>query len=373
MSTLPRTYSKKVKNPGLSEVKSLKLFSRGRIRQKQILDFTRNLTVMLHARVPLLTSLVNLQKQYAGDTFSIMLKGIIRDLEAGKSFSACLSKYDRMFDVTYRQLVAVGEQAGTLPEIMGRIADNLEKREKLGRKFKKALSYPVFVLVISGLVILFLLVVIIPTFADMYEGYGARLPTVTLYMVNASMLLVNYSLFIVVVIIILLWAGYHVSKMPAVVQIKTKAILAVPVFGRFWKKKITADFCQSMATLLINGVRLSDALETVGQSITNQDIKEDIRRMIRSVKTGKSLSASLKKSEFFPQILIQIVSVGEETAELGPMFSTLATAYADELENELEVVMSIVEPALIVFIGIIIGAVVVAMYLPIFELVNVIH
>lgn len=266
-----------------------------------------------------------------------------------------------------------GEEAGILGEVLERLAGYMEKRSTLKQKIRKALAYPLFIIGITILVLIFLLAVIVPTFAEMYADYDAALPAATTYVIMASTVVTDYFLWLAGFFLLVGFVIHRVMKTPQGAAMKDYTLLYLPLTGSFYRKSLVTRFCQTLGTLLSNGIGLIRALDITSKGTTNIYLKKSIQQMAQSVKRGTSLAKSVAKSGIFPPVIYQMIEVGEETAELSSMLLNIAETNQREMDSDLEILTSLLEPVMIVVIGLIIGVVIVAMYLPIFELMNVIQ
>jgi len=344
-----------------------------RIPASVILDFTRYLSVMIRAHVPIIQTLESTSRQIAHEGFNKIIVQIIKDVKNGKNFATALSKHPHVFDTMYIHLVETGEATGIMGLVLEKLALHLEKQNQMKQKVRKALAYPVFVLAITLMVLVFLLTIIVPTFAEMYADYNAELPLPTQAIIYVSGFVTNYFLLIMLTISSLGFFIYKYIKQENGKRLVDRLMLLLPVTSGFYIKRINTQFCQTMGTLLSNGVRLVDALEISQKSISNIHIAEGVTGIIKAVKQGRSFSASAHEAGFFPQVVLQMIMAGEETAELDKIFLHISETNQQEIDLDLETLTTLLEPFLIVIIGIMIGFVIVAMYLPIFELMNIIN
>lgn len=342
------------------------------IPEKYIIEFTRNLAVMLKARLTLLKSLDTTIEQITHTKFSGILKEIRASVKRGKSLSQSLGKHPKVFDTVFIQLTRVGELSGNLEEVLLRMSKYQEKAYKLKQSIRMAMVYPAIIVTVAIAAVSFLLVFVVPTFVDMYRDFEAELPAPTLAILMVSDFLTNYILWILggLIAVIFLVRNFLRTEQGKVFFDRVK--LKIPYFGEMYRKGLISQFSDTLSTLLSSGVTLTDSLKVLKDSSPNRILEEEVSGLLTSIKKGKSINKSLSKSSIFPAMVVQMVSVGEETASLDEMLKQVAQLYEEELDIMVEGLTSIIEPVLIVFIGLIIGAIIVALYLPIFEMVNVI-
>lgn len=373
MGQLPKTMAgKKVKKKNKNVSSAGSLFSKG-VSDKALAEFTRHLSVMVRASIPLVRALEGASSQITEKHLKKIADQLIKDVKGGKSLAASMKKHPQAFDSLYVNLVKTGETAGILGQVLQRLTGYLEKRNSLKQKAKKALAYPVFVLAVSVVVLLFLLVVIVPTFGEMYADYDAELPEATKTVIRVSTFLSGNFIWILLITIGGFFGLRAFSGTEKGSKMKDYVILQAPLLKNFNKKRYVTRFCQILGTLLSNGVSMVEALTITRKSSDNYYIEQAVDSMLRSVKRGKSLAGSVTKTGYFPPVVIQMITVGEETSELPSMLLEIAESNQQEIDNDLDTLASILEPALIVFIGVVIGIVIVSMYLPIFELMNVVQ
>jgi type IV pilus assembly protein PilC len=325
------------------------------------------------ANVPLVKALETSITQADNKRFKEILKQIEKDVNGGKSFAKSLAKHDHIFDKLYIHLVEVGELAGILDDILFRLSSYMEKRYSLKQKVRTALAYPTLVVAVAIGAVLFLMFFIVPTFADMYKSFNAQLPAPTRIVLSISQGLINYFPYILIGVA---GFGYGIRifvSHPRGRYLTDRLKLRTPFFGTIYQKTIMTRFCQTLGTLLKSGINLVEALTILEKASGNLLLIKATKEMKRSVKKGGSLTKSLKKLKVFPVMVIQMISVGEETSELDNMLLHIASLYDEETDIAVESLTSIIEPILIVVLGIVLGAIIVAMYLPIFELANVIR
>jgi type IV pilus assembly protein PilC len=330
--------------------------------------FTRRLSALLDAGLPLVRSLAALGNQEENPTFKHMLRDISGAVRSGGALSDALRKYPEVFDELYCNLVAAGEAAGLLEASLKRLAEYLEKSEKLRRKVKSALACPAAILFVALAVAAALLVFVIPVFEGLFSGLGGELPALTRAVVTMSRLLVEN----------VLWAGLGLLVLAAALARSVKtgfgrrlmdaAGLKLPVFGDLWRKAAAARFSRTLATLLQAGVPIMDSLDIAAGAVGNEVIEEAVIESRAAMAEGRSLTDPFLESGVFPGLLTSMIAIGEEAGALDSMLMTAADFYDDEVDAAVDAVTAWLEPPLIVFLGVIIGALVIAIYLPLFTM-----
>jgi len=374
MSKYPPAISRQLKagkQRSVKEPKSFSLFNR--IPEKAVIDFTRSLAVMIRARVPMVQALDTTIELTENKKLSELLKLVRKDVSGGTSLAKSLSRAGSVFDEFFIHLVRVGEAAGILDEVLLRLSAYKEKRYALKKKVQSALMYPALVVVVAMGALLFLLLFVVPNFADMYSDFNARLPAATQFVLNLSHGLSHYFLLIASGVALLIIGMRRYAQTPGGRHRIDTLRIKVPYFGDLYLKTLIVRFTQTLGTLLKSGITLVESLEILKKSSGNIVIEEATEGMLKSVKKGRSIKSSFHESRIFPPMVVQMVTVGEETAELDQMMLHIAQLYDEEVDVAIQSLTSVIEPALIVVLGIILGGIIVAMYLPIFQLMNVIR
>jgi type IV pilus assembly protein PilC len=343
------------------------------IRSRELVLFTRQFATMIAAGLPLIQCLEILEEQVESKSFGQTIAGMRGAVETGTSLSESLSKYPKVFSNLFVSMVSAGEMGGVLDVVLDRLATYLEKSSALRRKVKGAMAYPSLVMVIAILVTLFLLTFIIPSFARLFISSGMTLPLPTLIvMTMSSFLMTNwlYILLTIVLIILTLRKSYKTK----VGRLKIdKFLLKIPQIGSILLKSSIARFSRTLGTLMESGVAILDALEITANTSGNKIIQNAVLQTKRSIEQGDTISEPLKKTEVFPNMVVQMISVGEKTGELDKMLSKIADFYEDEVDVAISALASVIEPIMIVVMGVLVGGMVIAMYLPIFNLANAIQ
>ncbi len=352
-------------------LRGLRFLRQRKVREKEIVVFTRQFATMIDAGLPLVQCLEILSSQQANMAFKDILSKVKGDVEAGSTFTDALRKHPNVFNDLYCNLVAAGEAGGLLDTILNRLANYIEKSMTLKKKVKGAMVYPAAVLAVAMVVVAALLLFVIPVFQKMFADMGGSLPAFTQLVINTSDLLRNYFwLFgiLVFVLIVLFRYYYKTGKGREVVD---GFLLRVPVFGPLIKKVAIAKFTRTLGTMISSGVPILESLEIVAKTSGNKIIEKAILKTKISISEGKTIAEPLGESGIFPPMVVQMVSVGETTGALDSMLSKIADFFDDEVDAAVAALTSLLEPLLMVVLGVIIGSLVVAMYLPIFKMASI--
>lgn len=363
----------KVTARGTEEVKKrgLKLFGE-KVSPKDLQVFTRQFAVLIGAGVPVVQSLEALIQGARSPAMGRALEKIVDDVEKGKQLAQAMATQPHVFDRMYVNLITAGEEGGVLDGVLNRLAEYIEKSVKLKGKIMGALWYPGAIVVVATAVIIGILVFVIPQFQDMFKGLGQDLPALTQWVIDASEF-VKGAWYVVMAIMIGGPIGFNMYYSSSSGKKVCDAIfLDVPIFGDLILKGSVARFTRTLSTLLQAGVRIMDSLEIAANTAGNWVIENAILKAKDSVSKGKTLAEPLKAEKHMPNMVVQMISVGEQTGNLDTMLGKIADFYEDEVEQAAETLTSMIEPLLMVFLGGIIAVLVVAMYLPIFNLASVV-
>ena len=351
------------------------LFGAGKkkIVPKDIAIFSRQLATMLSAGVALVQGFEIVGRGHENPSMQDLLLGIKADIEGGNSLAEALGKHPLYFDDLFCNLVNAGEQAGVLETLLHKIADYKEKTESIKAKIKKALTYPTAVLVIAFIVTTILLLFVVPQFEELFKGFGSELPAFTQMVVNMSRFLQAYWYIVFgalgAAVFVFLRLKRH-SK--AFNRMLDRLTLKVPVIGEIMRKAAIARFARTLATMSAAGVPLVEALVSVAGATGNIVYSSAVLRMRDEVSTGTTLQQSMKQTELFPNMVVQMVAIGEESGALDSMLSKIADFFEEEVDNAVDSLSSLIEPMIMAFLGIVVGGLVVAMYLPIFKMGSVV-
>jgi len=343
----------------------------GKVKAKDLAVFTRQFSVMIDAGLPLVQCLEILGNQQPDKGFQKVIGAVRSDVEQGATLQAALSKHPRAFNDLYVNMVGAGETGGILDVILQRLSGYIEKSVKLTAKVKGAMTYPVTIITIAISVVAIIMIKVVPVFASLYEGLGSKLPFPTLVCISISNVLLNYSP-VVAVLLVLLVVGfrYYNKTTSGRLQID-KTMLVIPVIGDLLRKVAVARFCRTLGTLISSGVPILEGMDITARTSGNMVIQNAIMKAKDAVEQGRNISTPLAETKVFPPMVVQMVGVGEATGALDAMLSKVADFYEDEVDNAVGALTSLMEPVIIAVLGTIIGFVVIAMYLPIFNLANV--
>jgi type IV pilus assembly protein PilC len=337
---------------------------------KNLAVFTRQFSVMIDAGLPLVQCLDILGNQEDNKNFAATILQTRADVEGGASLADAMKKHPKTFDALYTNMIAAGEAGGILDTILKRLAVYIEKAVKLKAQVKSAMIYPTAVVVIASGVVGVILWKVIPTFANLFAGLGAELPLPTRIVIAASNLLVSFMPFIIVGGIAFAFAFKRYYATDHGRHVIDAMVLKLPVLGPIMRKIAVARFCRTMATLLASGVPILDGLDITARTAGNAIIEDAIFTTRKSIERGETIAAPLKQTGVFPSMVVQMIGVGEATGALDTMLSKIADFYEEEVDTAVAGLLTLLEPIMIAFLGIIVGGIVIAMYLPIFGLIS---
>ena len=355
------------------KVKKVSMRGGGRIKERDVTFFTRQLSTMMRAGVPLLQSFDIIARGHSNPKFSRMLMDIKQQVESGSSLSQSFRRHPAQFDVLYSNLVAAGEQAGVLDTVLDRLATYKEKILAIKGKIKSALFYPAMVITVAIVVVTVIMIFVIPSFKEVFSSFGATLPPPTMVVIAISDFFVTYWYFVFAIVagtIFGLLATW--KRVPAVRQMVDRMSLHIPIIGKVLRQAAIARWSRTLATMFAAGVPLVDALDSVAGAAGNQVYADATRRIRTDVSTGTSLSGAMVATDVFPNMVLQMTQIGEESGSLDAMLNKVADFYEREVDDAVSALSSLMEPLLMVFLGVIVGGLVVAMYLPIFKLGSVV-
>lgn len=359
---------------GLQTEIKLPSFMRARVKPKHLSVFTRQLAITLDAGLPLLRGLRTLHKQERHPSLREALEGMGEAVESGTTFSEALSQYPRVFNKLYINMVKAGEAGGILDGILARLADFMEKGERIRNRVRGAMVYPLVVLFMSVAILVFLMLVIIPRFRDIFDDLleGRPLPQLTRIVIGISESLASWPRMLTLIgVIVVLVVGTKLARRTAKGAYLMDALkLRMPIFGGLLRKAAIARFARTLGTLMTSGVPVLQALNIVKETSGNEVIARAISSVHDSVKEGDTMADPLSASGVFPDIVISMVDVGEETGALPEMLVKIADAYEDEVDTAVEGLTSVVEPLMIVFLAVVVGTIVIAMFLPLIEIIK---
>ncbi len=331
--------------------------------------FSRQLATMLEAGVPLVQSFDIIGKGHENPSMTTMLLSVKADIEGGDTLAEALNKKPLYFDELFCNLVEAGEQAGVLETLLDKIATYKEKTESMKKKIKKALTYPVAVLVVAFAVTVLLLIFVVPVFEDLFKSFGADLPSFTRMVIDMSEWMQEWWWIVIGIIVGSVYAfGYFKKRSREFNHYIDKTLLKVPVVGLILKKSAIARFSRTLSTMSAAGVPLVDALESVAGACGNIIFSEAVLRMRDEVATGQRLQFAMQQTSLFPHMVQQMVAIGEESGSMDAMLAKVADFFEEEVDNLVDNLSSLMEPIIMVVLGILVGGLIVAMYLPIFKM-----
>ena len=341
---------------------------RGGVSHKELAVFTRQFSVMIDAGLPLVQCIEILGTQSENKVFQKVLLQVRQDVESGATLADSMRKHPKVFDELYSNMIAAGEAGGILDTILQRLATYIEKAVKLRRAVRSAMIYPTAVITIAALVVSIILWKVIPTFAALFAGLGAELPLPTRIVIALSNFLGRYFLLIVFVLAATIYAikRYHGTYKGR--RVIDGLLLKAPVLGLVLRKIAVARFCRTLATLVSSGVPILEALEITAKTAGNAVVEDAIMATRKSIEEGKTIAEPLKDTEVFPPMVVHMIAVGEQTGALDAMLSKIADFYEEEVDAAVENMLTLLEPIMILFLGIVIGGIVISMYLPMFDL-----
>ena len=349
------------------EVKLMPRLPRG-VGAKRIALFTRQFSVMLDAGLPLVQCLEILGEQEENRTFQAIINQTRSDVEAGSSLADAMRKHPKAFDALYTNMVAAGEAGGILDIILQRLSVYIEKVVRLNNQVKSALIYPTSVIVIAAGVVFVILKWVIPVFAQLFAGFGSEMPFLTRMVLAASGFVGDYFIFIVAVVIFGIVALNRWHKTPHGRRVLDGLLLKIPIIGMLLRKIAVARFCRTLSTLTASGVPILDGLEITAKTAGNAIIEDAIMAVRKSVEEGKTISEPLAQTKVFPMMVVQMINVGEQTGALDQMLSKIADFFEEEVDTAVAGLMKLIEPIMITVLGVVIGTIVTAMYLPLYDL-----
>lgn len=351
----------------------LAFMKKSKITALDIAIFTRQLATMMKAGVPLVQSFEIVAEGLENPAMREVVLGVKAEVEGGNSFAGALKKYPQYFDDLFCSLVASGEQSGALETMLDRVAIYKEKSELLKQKIKKALKYPMAVIVVAIIVTIILLVKVVPVFKDLFSSFGADLPAFTQMVVNMSNWMQSYW-YILIIGIGLTIGGFLEAKKrsQAFRDFLDRAALKAPIFGDLIYKSIIARYSRTLATTFAAGVPLIEALESTAGATNNVVYREGVMRIREDVSTGQQLQFAMRSTNLFPSMAVQMVAIGEESGALDAMLDKVATHFENEVDNAVDGLTSMMEPLIMAILGVLVGGLVIAMYLPIFQMGSVI-
>jgi len=347
--------------------------ARGGVKMRDIVIFTRQFSTMINSGLPLVQALDILAKQTENKVLQEVTRNVVFDVESGHTVADALGKHPKAFNDLYVNMVAAGEAGGILDTILMRLAVFMEKNDALVRKVKGAMIYPGVIMSVAGIAVTVLLAFVIPTFEHMFAEVGIALPLPTRIVIGLSKILLGYWWLMIICIV---GGGIALKKYYATNDGKLvcdRLLLKVPVLGDVLKKGAVSRFTRTLGTLISSGVSILDGLEITAKTSGNRVIQDAIMASRASIAGGDTIAAPLQKSAVFPPMVISMIAVGEQTGGLDEMLSKIADFYDEEVDAAVSGLLAVLEPIMIVFLGVVVGGMVIAMYLPIFDMINAVQ
>ncbi|MBQ1784311.1 MAG: type II secretion system F family protein [Gammaproteobacteria bacterium] len=345
----------------------------GGITPMDIAIITRQIATMLGAGVPLVQSFEMIGKGHEKEKMRELIASIKNELAAGLPLAECLRQHPRYFDALYCDLIGAGEQSGSLDTIYGRVATYKEKAEALKSKIKKALFYPAAVVVVAIIVTAILLIKVVPTFKEIFEGFGAQLPAFTIMVINMSEFMQEYWWLMLGVVVALGYAYKEaLIRSKKVKDRNDLMILKLPIIGGILHKAAVARFARTLSTTFASGVPLISALESAAGASGNAFYRDAILTIRREVETGMQMNIAMRMTNAFPDMVVQMVAIGEESGAVDDMLAKIANVYEQQVDDAVDALTSLLEPLIMVVLGTLVGGLIIAMYLPIFSMGSVV-
>jgi len=346
----------------------LPAFLQPAVKEQDLVVFTRQFATMIDSGLPLVQCLEIQANNVENPTFQKQLTEIKETVEGGATFADALKKFPKTFDPLYVNLVAAGEVGGILDTILNRLAAYIEKNNKLKRQVKGAMVYPIAIIGVMMIILYVIMRYVVPTFEQMFSDVGAELPIPTQILMAISGFVVNYGAYAIVGLIILYFVFQKILETETGRRLWDSFLLKMPIFGDLLRKVAVARFCRTLGTMISSGVPILDALEICSRSAGNYVVEDAIMKTRDSISEGRTIAEPLAESGVFPGMVCQMINVGEATGALDTMLNKIADFYDDEVEVAVAGITSLIEPFIIVFLGVVVGGLVVALYLPIFSM-----
>jgi type IV pilus assembly protein PilC len=345
----------------------------GKVSLNDLVVFTRQLATMIDAGIAIVQALQALADQTPNKVMRDTVRDVCSRVESGESFSEALQRHPKAFNKLYVSMVSAGEKGGLLAEILARLATYLENSERLRKKVKTALMYPTAVTVVAIVITIFLLVRVIPTFKEIYSGFDAKLPGPTQFLIDISDIVRHYLFYLIVLAGAIIWAWLYFIKTPKGREFWDSQRIKLPIFGVIAHKICLARFTRTLSSLIRSGVPILEVLQIVSQTVGNTVMEKAVKGAAQDIERGEGISHALGKYPVFPSMIIRMLSAGEQTGQIDTMLERVANFLDEEIESTLSGLMSLIEPLLIVILGVVIGGMVVCMFLPIFNLANIVN
>ena len=366
---------KKLQRRGIRplRISKVKTARKRRITQEDITVFTRQLATMMKAGLPLMQAFEIVARGHSNPSMTEMLMQVRSDVEQGSALGKSFSKYPKYFDRFYCNLVSAGESGGVLESLLDKLAVYKEKTQAIKKKVKTALTYPIAIIVVAIALIFIMMMFVLPAFKEVYANMGAELPSLTQLVMNLSDLFVDYGWIMIILLIVSAFGLYKLHEKSPTFQKRIDAlILRLPVFGTIVRKATIARWARTTSTLFAAGVPLVEVLDSVAGASGNILYEEATQDIRAKVTQGLSLTSSMQSTDMFPNMVIQMAAIGEESGSLDDMLNKAAEFYEDEVDNSVSRLSALMEPIIMVVLGSLIGILLIAMYLPLFNLGNVV-
>jgi len=345
----------------------------GKVALVDLVMFTRQLATMIDAGLAMVQSLQALIEQTTNKVMRDTIKDVCMRVEGGDSFSEALQRHPKVFNRLYVCMVGAGERGGLLAEILGRLATYLENTARLRKKVKSAMMYPVIVTVVAVGITVFLLVKVVPVFGDVYKGFGSKLPAPTQALLNISNAVKEYILYILPAVAGIIYGCLAYIKTPSGREFWDRVRIKLPIFGQIAHKICLARFTRTLASLIRSGVPILEILNIVSNTVGNVIMEKAVRTSAGDIERGEGISVALGKHPIFPSMIIRMVTAGEQTGKLEQMLERISDFLDEEIETTLSGLTSLIEPLLIVFLGVTVGGIAICMFLPIFKMSEIIN
>jgi len=354
------------------KIKGKRSSARGKVKAEDLVIFSRQLSTMVNAGLPLIDGLRTLSEQIEREVFKRIIMNVVSYVESGSSFADAIAKYPNIFGSFFINMVRAGEASGKLAEILSRVADYLESINALKHKIKMAMMYPSIVSIMAGLITMVLFLKVIPVFEGIFADFGSELPLPTKILIMMSQWMREYFIVITIAFVIFIVLFVRFKKTEAGRALYDRFTFRMPLFGELFKKVAISKFCKTLGTLVQSGVSILTALDIVKDVAENKLVEKAISTAAERIKEGKSIEEPLRESGIFPAMVTKMISVGEKSGKLEDMLNKVSEYYDEQVASIVSGLTSLIEPLLIAFLGIVVGGIVLSMFLPIFKLTTIV-
>jgi type IV pilus assembly protein PilC len=345
----------------------------GKVQLADLVVFTRQLATMIDAGISIVQALQALAEQAPNKAMRDVIRDVCTRVESGESFSEALQKHPKAFNKLFVAMVGAGEKGGLLAEILARLATYLENTERIRKKVKSAMMYPIMVSLAAIGITVFLLIKVIPVFAEVYQGFGAKLPAPTQALIDLSDLVRRFFIVFIIVFVALIYGWLYFIKTKSGRDFWDRQRIKMPIFGPIAHKICLARFTRTLSSLVRSGVPILEVLQIVSQTVGNTVMEKAIKSASNDIEHGQGISEAIGKHPVFPSMVVRMMSAGEQTGNIDNMLERVSNFLDEEIETTLSGLMSLLEPLLIIFLGVLVGGMVVCMYMPIFNLGNIVN